>query len=51
MRDTDSEFARTAKVIGCGRGFDLFEHLAVSPDGIGTGEVSAILGVASTKGR
>ena len=50
MTDTDSEFARSAEVFGCGRGLDLLERLALAPEGIQTPEVSGILGLASNKG-
>ena len=50
MTDTDTELARRAEVFGCGRGLDLLERIRATPDGIGTAEVSAILGLRSDKG-
>ena len=50
MTTTDTELARRAEVFGCGRGLDLLERLAATPDGIGTDEVSLILGLKSSKG-
>ena len=47
---TETEFSRSAEVFGCGRGLDLLERIAESPDGIGTAEVSTVLGVRSSKG-
>ena len=49
MTATDTEPARRAEVFGCGRGLDLLERLAATPDGIGTPEVSLILGLRSNK--
>ena len=50
--DTDTEFSRgaDAEVFGCGRGLDLLERIAESRDGIGTAEVSTVLGLRSAKG-
>ena len=50
MTTTDTELARRAEVFGCGRGLDLLERLAATPDGIGTEEVSPILRLKSSKG-
>ena len=50
MTTTDPELARSAEVFGCGRGLDLLERLAATPDGIGTLEVSLMLGLTSNKG-
>ena len=50
MTATDTELARRAEVFGCGRGLDLLERLAATPGGIGTAEVSTILGLESSKG-
>ena len=50
MTDTDTELGQDAEAFGCGGGLDLLERLALVPDGIGTGEVSEILGLASHKG-
>ena len=50
--ETDTEFSRSAdaEVFGCGRGLDLLERIAESRDGIGTPEVSTVLGLRSAKG-
>ncbi len=50
--ETDTEFSRSAdaEVFGCGRGLDLLERIAESRDGIGTAEVSTVLGLRSAKG-
>ena len=50
MTETDTRLARGAEAFGCGGGLDLLERLAVVPEGMGTGEVSEILGLASHKG-
>ena len=50
MSTPDPELAESAEVFGCGRGLDLLEHIAATPDGIGTAEVSATLGLRSNKG-
>ena len=50
MTTTDTELSRRAEVFGCGRGLDLLERLAATPDGIGTDKVSLILGLKSSKG-
>ena len=50
--EADTEFSRSvdAEVFGCGRGLDLLERIAESRDGIGTAEVSTVLGLRSAKG-
>ena len=48
--ETETEFSRSAEVFGCGRGLDLLERIAESRDGIGTAEVSTVLGLRSAKG-
>ena len=50
MTETDTELAQDAEDFGCGSGLDLLKRLGAVPEGIGTGEVSAILGLASHKG-
>ena len=48
---TETEFSRSAEVFGCGRGLDLLERIAESPDGIGTAEVSTVLGGQEQQGH
>ena len=51
MITTDPELARSAEVFGCGRGLDLLERLAATPDGIGTLEVSLMPGAHEQQGH